>query len=113
MEDVSNIRGRLRIRGAQQDGARNWPVLWGGSAIEVAMPTDFVLAVERNQIDAPCNALIDVQMEQRVALDETGKAVGAPTYTVLQVHMLTLPQPSKSPCPLSAPGNLDPCPALK
>lgn len=95
-EDVSSIRGHLRIKSAQYEGNARWSVLWGGKAIDVSMPPDFVQAFQHNEIDAPPNTLLDVQMEQRVALDETGKAVGAPTYTVVQIHHLTLPpRPAK------------------
>lgn len=90
-DDVSSIRGHLRIKSPQYEGNAKWSVLWGGRAIDVTMPADFVHGFQHNEIDAPPNTLLDVQMELRVALDETGKAVGAPSYTVVEVHGLTLP----------------------
>ncbi|KPF77490.1 hypothetical protein IP78_12785 [Brevundimonas sp. AAP58] len=90
-EDISSIRGHLRIKSAQYEGNAKWSVLWGGRAIDVSMPPDFVKAFQHNELDAPPNTLLDVQMEQRVALDDTGKAVGAPAYKVVQVHEITLP----------------------
>lgn len=90
-EDVSSIRGHLRIKSAQYEGNARWSVLWGGKAIDVSMPPDFVHAFQHNEVDAPPNTLLDVQMEQRVALDDAGKAVGSPTYTVVQIHNLTPP----------------------
>lgn len=96
LDDVSSIRGHLRIKSPQYEGNAKWSVLWGGKAIDVTMPQDFVHAFQHNELDAPPNTLLDVQMEQRVALDEMGKAVGAPAYTVLEVHGLTLPpRPTK------------------
>ena len=90
-EDFSSIRGHLRIKSPQYEGNAKWSVLWGGRAIDVTMPAGFVRAFQHNELDAPPNTLLDVQMEQRVALDEAGKAVGAPAYTVVEVHDLTLP----------------------
>lgn len=95
-DDVSSIRGHLRIKSPQYEGNAKWSVLWGGRAIDVTMPADFVHAFQHNEIEAPPNTLLDVQMEQRIALDEAGKAVGAPSFTVVEVHGLTLPpRPTK------------------
>ncbi|WP_332657317.1 hypothetical protein [Brevundimonas sp.] len=95
-EDVSSIRGLIRIKSPQYEGNAKWSVLWGGRAIDVVMPPDFVKAFQTNEQDVPPNTLLDVQMEQRVALDEAGKAVGSPNYTVVAVHDLTLPpRPTK------------------
>lgn len=95
-EDFSSIRGHLRIKSPQYEGNAKWSVLWGGRAIDVSMPPEFVHAFQHNEIDAPPNTLLDVQMEQRIALDDDGKAVGAPAFTVVQIHHLTLPpRPTK------------------
>lgn len=112
LDDVSSIRGHIRIKSPQYEGNAKWSVLWGGRAIDVTMPGEFVHAFQHNELDAPPNTLLDVQMEQRVALDETGKAVGAPTYTVVEVHGLTLPpRPTKqSDWVAEIAGQVDPAP---
>ena len=95
-DDVSSIRGLIRIKSPQYEGNAKWSVLWGGRAIDVTMPPAFVHAFQTNELDAPPNTLLDVQMEQRIALDDVGRAVGAPAFTVLAVHDLTLPpRPTK------------------
>ncbi|OYX55766.1 MAG: hypothetical protein B7Y86_12510 [Brevundimonas subvibrioides] len=95
-DDVSTIAGHLRIKSPQYEGNARWSVLWGGKAIDVTMPPDFVQAFQHNEIDVPPNTSLKVQMEQRVSLDDSGKAAGAPRFTVLEVVSLTLPpKPTK------------------
>jgi hypothetical protein len=55
------------------------------------MPADFVAAFQNNRVDAPPNTVLTVEMEQKVALDEAGRAVGSPTFTVLAVKNVTPP----------------------
>lgn len=90
-EDVSTITGHLRIKSPQYEGAAKWSVLWGGRAIDVTMPPEFVKAFQSNRIDAPPNTILTVKMEQRVALDDGGRAVGSPAFTVLAVERLLPP----------------------
>jgi hypothetical protein len=90
-EDISTINGHLRIKSPQYEGNAKWSVLWGGRAIDVAMPLEFVKAFQSNHVDAPPNTILTVEMEQKVALDEAGRAVGSPTFTVLSVRNVTPP----------------------
>lgn len=90
-EDVSEIRGPIRIKSPQYEGNAKWTVLWGGKAIEVAMPPEWVKAFQSNEVAAPPNTILDVVMEQYVAIDEKGMAVGSPTYIVREVLDITLP----------------------
>lgn len=90
-EDVSTITGHLRIKSPQYEGNAKWSVLWGGRAIDVTMPPDFVRAFQSNRVAAPPNTILTVEMEQRVTLDETGKAVGSPAFTVIAVKGVTPP----------------------
>lgn len=84
-EEISEIRGPIRIKSAQYEGAAKWSVLWGGKAIEVTMPGDWVDAFQANEIDAPPNTILDVVMEVRVSLDEKGNATSAPAYSVIEI----------------------------
>jgi len=90
-EDTSNIRGHIRIKSAQYEGAAKWSVMWGGRSIDVTMEPNFVRGFQNNEIEAPPNTVLDVEMEQKIALDEHGKAVGSPSYTVIAIYGLTLP----------------------
>ena len=90
-EDVSTIRAHVRIKSPQYEGAAKWSVLWGGRAIDVTMEPEFVRGFQDNEIEAPPNTILDVEMVQRIALDDDGRAVGSPTFTVKVIHGLTLP----------------------
>lgn len=92
-EDVSQIRGPIRIKSAQYEGSAKWTVLWGGRPIDVTMPTNWVQGFQKNQIDAPPNTILEVVMEHRVVLDDAGNAIGAPAYTVLEITNTILPRP--------------------
>ncbi len=57
-------------------GVAKWTVYWGGRPIDVAMPPDWVEQFQSNDVFAPPHTILDVEMEQRVALDEKGVARG-------------------------------------
>ena len=90
-EDISTIRGHLRIKSPQYEGAAKWSVLWGGRAIDVTMEPEFVREFQANETEAPPNTILEVTMEQTVALDDNGRAVGSTAYRVIEIHHIDLP----------------------
>lgn len=92
-DSVSTIHGPVRIKSAQYEGNAKWSVMWAGRAIDVSMPGDWVRDFQSNNIAAPPGTILDVTMEVRVQLDDKGNAVGAPNYTVTEIHNVKLPPP--------------------
>jgi hypothetical protein len=94
-ESVSLIKGPVRIKSPQYEGGAKWTVLWGGKAIDVTMPADWVRKFQTNEIQAPPGTTLFVEMEQRAPLDEKGNAVGAATYTVTKI-LEVIPPPQQA-----------------
>jgi hypothetical protein len=91
-EDVQQIKGPIRIKSPQYVGAAKWTVYWGGRPIDVTMPADWVEQFQANDVSAPPNTILEVEMEQRVGLDEKGVAIGSPTFAVLRIFNVQLPE---------------------
>jgi hypothetical protein len=91
-EDVQQIKGPIRIKSPQYVGVAKWTVYWGGRPIDVTMPPDWVEQFQSNDVFAPPHTILDVEMEQRVPLDEKGAAIGSPAFTVLKIFKVKLPE---------------------
>lgn len=88
-EASSTIRGGVRIKSAQYEGAAQWSFLWDGRAINAEMAdkaAEWVIDFQENKIDAPPNTILDVTMIQTVRLDDEGMAIGKASYRVTEVH---------------------------
>ncbi|WCT72910.1 hypothetical protein PQ455_14895 [Sphingomonas naphthae] len=94
METISRIRGVVRIKSPQYEGAAKWSLLWQGRAIDAEMADEaakWVEAFQGNRVSAPPNTVLDVSMSEMVRLDSQGLAVGKRTYVVHEVHSATPP----------------------
>lgn len=93
-ENVAEIRGPVRIKSPQYEGAAKWSLLWNGRAIDAEMAdkaAEWVAAFQANQVSAPPNTVLEVSMSETVRLDDDGLAVGKPHYIVSEVHNVTPP----------------------
>lgn len=91
-ESVIEMRARVRIKAAQYEGLAKWSVLLNGRAVETTMgDAEWLHAFQHNQLAAPPNSILEVEMRQVDALDENGVAVGKPTYEITRVHKVELP----------------------
>jgi hypothetical protein len=91
---VSTIKGTVRIKSAQYEGAAKWSLLWGGRAIDAEMvdeAAEWVSQFQNNLVAAPPNSVLDVTMTEAVKLDPDGNALGKPSYRVTAVHGITPP----------------------
>ncbi|WP_285020209.1 hypothetical protein [Novosphingobium sp. fls2-241-R2A-195] len=88
-ETHAHIRGEVRIKSAQYEGAAQWGFLWNGRAINAEMAEAaliWVAAFQANKVSAPPNSILDVSMIETVQLDSHGMIVGKPSYKVVAVH---------------------------
>lgn len=93
-ESASIIRGQVRIKSAQYEGAAQWGFLWNGRAINAEMvdkAAEWVADFQANKVDAPPNSILDVSMVETVQLDAQGLIVGRANYRVQEVHGVTRP----------------------
>ena len=90
-EDIVEIRGPIRIKTPQYEGVAKWTVMCGGKPIDVAMPPDWVTQFQANLIEAPPGTILEVVIEQRVAVDPKGNPLGPQSYTVTEITGLTPP----------------------
>ncbi|MBX9727906.1 MAG: hypothetical protein K2X31_03260 [Sphingopyxis sp.] len=93
-ESVSRIKGVVRIKSAQYEGAAKWSFMWNGRAIDAEMveqAAEWVQGFQSNAFDAPPNTVLEVSMTETVRVDERGVAVSKPTYAIQQVHSTTPP----------------------
>lgn len=93
-ESVATISGVVRIKSPQYEGNAKWSLLWNGRAIDAEMieqAAEWVEAFQHNRVHAPPNTILSVSMTETVRLDDEGKAVGKPHYTVSQIHSVTPP----------------------
>lgn len=86
------IRGPVRIKTPQYEGAAKWTVLSAGKPIDVSMPPTWLDDFQNNRIDAPPNSILDVQMEQVTKVGPDGVALGTPTYVITEIFGVTLPE---------------------
>jgi hypothetical protein len=93
-ESIATIRGTVRIKSAQYEGAARWAFMWNGRAIDADMTeraAEWVKDFQENRISAPPNSVLEVTMTETVKLDDRGEAMGKRHYAVQDVHSVSPP----------------------
>ena len=91
-EQISKIRTSVRIRKPAYEGRSKWTIVYL-RAVEASMEDlEWLDKFQNNKIPAPPNSSLDVDLEQTVIVNERGEALEDPTYKVLKVHDVTLPE---------------------
>ena len=93
-ESRSEIRGDVRIKSAQYEGAAQWGLLWNGRSIQAEMLGNalaWVAQFQENEIYAPPNSILEVSMIETAQLDADGRIVGKPHYQITDVHAVRPP----------------------
>lgn len=90
-DDVTPMTAEVRVKVAPFEGSAKWALVWAGRTIEATMPAETVHAFQENELLIVPHTRMRVKMEQCIKLDRDGNAVGAPTFTVLEVEEIKLP----------------------
>lgn len=90
-EQVSNIKTAVKIRKPAYEGRSKWTVVYL-KAVEAAMDDiEWLEKFQKNEVDAPPNSSLIVDLEQKVIVNDRGEAIEDPTYRVIKVHGVVLP----------------------
>lgn len=90
-ELVSTINTSVRIRKPAYEGRSKWTLVYL-KAIEAPIEhIEWLEDFQSNRISAPPNSSLQVDLEQRVIVNERGEALEDPTYRVLKVHKVIPP----------------------
>lgn len=97
-EQISTIRTSVRIRKPAYEGKSKWTIVYL-RAIDASMDDEIWLeSFQKNAVNAPPNSSLDVDLEQRVIVDQRGEALEEPTYRILKVHGV-IPPPQQTAMP--------------
>lgn len=90
-EQLSNIKTAVRIRKPAYKGRSKWTLVYL-KAIEAAMDDiEWLEKFQRNEVHAPPNSSLIVDLEQKVIVNERGEAIEDPAYRVIKVYDVILP----------------------
>lgn len=90
-ENISEIETTVGIHSAVYEGRAQWELIHKRVISASIDDEEWLEAFQNNRVYAPPNFRLKVTMEERWPVDETGMAVGKPTYRVLKVHHIVPP----------------------
>jgi hypothetical protein len=94
-EDISHIRGWVRIKAPLYEGEAKWTIMLQGRGVDATMGDhEWLHEFQNGRVSAPPRSSLDVSIEVRVKLDNDGNRIGAPAYTITKVHGVELPPPA-------------------
>lgn len=95
-ENKSIIRTGVRIRKAAYEGASKWTLMYK-RAIEASIDdTEWLAQFQSGEEKAPPGSSLDVDLEEIFITNENGEMIGEPSYRVLKVHSVALPDRQKT-----------------
>jgi hypothetical protein len=84
-ENVSEIETTVGIHSAVYEGKAQWALIYKRVIAAAIDDEEWLNDFQNNRVHAPPNWRLRVKLEERWPVDETGMAVGKPTYRVLKV----------------------------
>ncbi len=91
-EHISKIRTEVRIRKAAYEGRSKWTLVYL-KAIEASIDDiEWLEKFQNNEVSAPPNSSLDVELEVKVLVNEAGLAIDEANYRVLKVYGVKPPK---------------------
>lgn len=90
----SSIHTTVRIRKPAYEGRSKWTIVYKKAIDAEMQDEEWLTKFQTNQVDAPPNSQLVVDLEETIVTNERGEAVEEPIYVIKKVHNV-LPPPKQ------------------
>lgn len=87
----SEIKTVVRIRKPAYEGTSKWTLVYERAIDASIDDDDWLNRFQSNEISAPPNSSLEVDMIKEVVVNEFGEALDEPIYRIIKVHKVILP----------------------